>query len=1233
MKKTIHTDLRDHIINNISKAIENGYIHIVYQPVIRTMSGKLCGAEVLTRWLDPDRGLILPEEYIPILEDAHKIHILDRFVIEQVCEDIYERVQNDIPVIPVSFNLSGYDFVDGDPCRLIEDLVTKYRLRKNFISFEITESTFLIDDDASKQGINKLFEGGYKIRLDDFGSEYSSLNILNDLEFEEIKIDMQFLHNPSHKSRHIIKSIVSMAKALGIHTLVKGAETEEQVDFLKSIGCEKIQGNYYGKTQPYDDMMQHCRDFGILIESDGEGGLFDKAGLTDVNESTPLAIVMDDGDKFVPLYINDECKETLDSIIPPGSAFLGDKVDSSYESMFDKFREFAPQIIQSNKNETTTYVENGQFIRLSAGMLAEFGQMHIYRIELYNITYNQDEERSKIFDSMIRNTANIYSGIYLWDVVTDSETVIKSDNSEEQVGKQINKVSVYYANIADKVIYQDDRDRFRDFFDPNFIYEISEKSKRGFAVEEFRFKQNDGNYKWLSVVALVLDKAEGRPILVLVRDTAFNDSEFRNSFAKRLLGARDYERYSADGSKWSMDGELWRYLMKNSSICYFWKDRERRFVGASQSFLDAFEIKDISEIYGKTDEDLGWNVDDTLYKRDELAVINQGKRIVNSIGTCVIKGDPRTIAATKLPIYQNGEIIGLLGYFVDTEASFATRESLRNITYTDQITGSLNYRGLIGAEIRFDENFRNNNEEFIAVIIDIPEYDRIRQRYGEKIGDELLKKVHGYIKDFVDIDAVISRLEMCRFIIISRILAKSNSRERIQNCVKSIHDIHDIDGFPCTLLPQYTFVMRSEVKSMDALMDKLFERLAIVEEESYSTTLYSAERIIFDREKFDQMDERIYIMDPENYDLLYVNNIVKSDLRLSDDYDISHRKCYEVLTGSDEPCANCPLSKCTNDRFYTWNNHNSVNGKDFLVRDTLIPWKGRYAKFSMSVCLTNYKESVEKGQEFIYREMAINDAVTIAMQQSSVDVGINKLLQKIGEDFKASGAYILEDNGSDTCNRTYEWHRHDADKDNAGNTVSTPLKLGNRSLGFLNLDDPETDNIESVELMMQTLSRFVSFMIRDRDLLRELDATGNRDPMTGVMNRRALKDSVHYINDSSVALIFGDLNGLKAMNDTGGHEAGDAMIKSAANLMSSLVGSENVYRMGGDEFLIVTKMASSDEADELLKSLRTKCDEKGISIAFGCVWKEGPVPDIEELAKEADRRMYLNKQFMHKNRS
>ncbi len=1271
-----------YIVDHLDEALALGYIQVYYQPVVRTLTGKLCSAEALTRWIDPVYGFLSPGVFIPVLEEAHLIHKLDAYVASEVGRQIRYQIDNALPKVPISFNLSRMDFLEGHPFETIERVARQYDLQHDYIRCEITESTLMADKEKMKEEIARLHNAGFEIWMDDFGSGYSSLNILKEFYFDEIKIDMMFLRNLNDQGRHILKSIVTMAKGLGIHTLVEGAETEEQIAFLKQIGCERIQGYYYGKPQPFEDMMQHCRDFGIAVETEAEQQLYERAGLTDLNTDAPLALILDDGSSFEPLYVNEEYCNTLATLGIESREQHVAGINSPFYGMDKKLHEFAIKPISSGEEEMLTFVSNGQYMRLQIKTLAGFDGTYIHKAELYNVTHNEDEERSRLFDSILRNAASIYRGIYLWDPEADTGLVVESYFAMEKVGSTVTDATEYFHNIMEKVVYPDDLPHFRRFMNAERASETIRNNGRGFISEEFRFRQPDGNYRWITLLLQIMYKMDHQPILMLIRDTGFDQQEYRESFAKRLIGAEDYDRYTAEGQKWSVDGELWRNLMQHSPVCYFWKDAQCRFVGASQSFLEAFGIQNIQEILGKTDEEIGWNLDNQRYAQDERDVLEKGIKIQNAGGICVIKGQPRAIAATKVPIYQNGRIIGLLGFFIDTEHAASYQKSWEHVSLEDEVTGCLNYHGAISAGIRFDEGYKDRDQNFIGIVLDVPEYELILQRYGLEIAKELLRRVADEIRDYISMDAVVARIDSAKFLIFERLADVNQARDEFGRFLQKLTDIHDIRGYACTLNPQYTFAWRSEVKSLDAMIAMLMDRLAIAEKEDYQRTLYSAERIVFDREKFDESDERIYITDPENYDLLYINRATLQDLGYPADYDIRGKKCHEVLLGAKEPCSFCSNPMCRRDRFYSWNFHNPSTGKDYLTRDTLIPWRDRQVKFSMSINLTNYKESLKEGQEFVYREMAINDAVSVAMQQADQNAGIQKLLQKLGEEFGADRAYIFEEEGKRVVSNTYEWVRKgiSAEKENLQHipedvvdgfysafdrgepiiiqdleewkdtsplayamlkpqgihsVIAVQLKSGNRELGFIGLDNPIMGNTGAITMMLETLSRFVTFMIRDRDYVQKLDDLSSRDTLTGVMNRRALRTVGAKIGaNHSFAMIFGDLNGLKKMNDKEGHEAGDAMIRTAANVMSSLVGSDHVFRIGGDEFLILEELDSQDEADALLKKLRERCEQESVSVAFGCVWKEGGTTnlrDLEELAGEADRRMYLNKEYMHRN--
>lgn len=232
---------RAFVLENFNAALEKGHIKIYYQPVVRTMTGKICGVEALARWEDPVYGRLTPNVFIPVLEQARLIHKLDCYVLNQVAKQLHYRLANKQPVLPVSINLSRHDFNLMDPFRMVENVISRYDLQRDYIRIEVTETALVKEKHNLIQTLRQFQRSGYQVWLDDFGSAYSSLNVLHNYHFDELKIDMAFLRNFNEKSRRILKAIVLMAKELGVHTLAEGAETKAQVDFLKDIGCEKIQ--------------------------------------------------------------------------------------------------------------------------------------------------------------------------------------------------------------------------------------------------------------------------------------------------------------------------------------------------------------------------------------------------------------------------------------------------------------------------------------------------------------------------------------------------------------------------------------------------------------------------------------------------------------------------------------------------------------------------------------------------------------------------------------------------------------------------------------------------------------------------------------------------------------------------------------------------------------------------------------------------------------------------------
>ena len=246
-------NMKQYIVNNVDLALDRGDIKVYYQPVVWAKNRKLCGYEALAKWEDEEYGFISPGVFIPILEEYRQVHKLDMIVIDTVCKDLRMLLDKKAPTVPVSVNFSRLDFELTDVVEILESCVQQYDIPREYLHVEVTESALSGRLDFLKGYLNRLRDLGYPLWLDDFGSGFSSLNVLKDFEFDVLKIDMVFLSSfktHEEKTKAIIKNIVNMANDIGMHTLTEGVETTQEADFLNSIGCQRLQGFLFGKAMP-----------------------------------------------------------------------------------------------------------------------------------------------------------------------------------------------------------------------------------------------------------------------------------------------------------------------------------------------------------------------------------------------------------------------------------------------------------------------------------------------------------------------------------------------------------------------------------------------------------------------------------------------------------------------------------------------------------------------------------------------------------------------------------------------------------------------------------------------------------------------------------------------------------------------------------------------------------------------------------------------------------------------
>ena len=323
---------RQYVIENIDRAIKEKWIQMYMQPIIRAVNERVCDVEALARWIDPEIGFLSPADFIPALEDAGLIYKLDLYMLEQILDSMKEETAAGFYVVPHSINLSRSDF---DACDIVEEIrrrVDEAGVDRSLITIEITESVIGGSFEFMKEQVERFRDLGFPVWMDDFGSGYSSLDVLQSIPFDLIKFDMSFMRklDEGDGGKIILTELMKMATSLGVDTVCEGVETKDQVRFLREIGCSKLQGFYFSKPVPFET-LKSLRVSNTLIprENPQESNYYERIGRVNLFDLSFLAN-MDDS----------ETKNTFDTV-PMGIMEVnagGDKV--KYVRSNPSFRDF-----------------------------------------------------------------------------------------------------------------------------------------------------------------------------------------------------------------------------------------------------------------------------------------------------------------------------------------------------------------------------------------------------------------------------------------------------------------------------------------------------------------------------------------------------------------------------------------------------------------------------------------------------------------------------------------------------------------------------------------------------------------------------------------------------------------------------------------------------------------------------------------------------------------------------
>ena len=487
-------NFRSHIIRSFHEAMQQGFIKVFYQPEVRVMTREICGFEALARWNDPVYGMISPGIFVPVLEEAHLSPQLDLYIIERVCQSI-DQMRREVPgweLLRVSVNLSRVDFRLLDVLQAIEDIRIRYNITHDMLNIEVTEGALSEDEVFLQSEIARLRAAGYEVWMDDFGSGYSSLNNIKDFVFDVIKIDMKFLRsfevNP--KSRVVLRSIVNMAKELGMHTLAEGVETEEQFAFLREIGCEKVQGYLFSAPIPLSKAIDFCygEKAQLTPEPTELNSYYAEIGRINVLSSDPLqshsggmngemlslAILERHEDEIRYLYQSSMFQEFMHSIQ------LGEESAHTphYERRLKQHRRMVARMMdeadRTGREVYTDFITHNAFNSMRLHLVTRDAKdtRAVFLMATVNISRFSPEAGS--MQESLNQIVALYDRIDLYDLETKKVTQLYREVCEPRIIESYGHFEEFVRGYAEEMLLPEERVPFQKFYSEKHLRAILE---------------------------------------------------------------------------------------------------------------------------------------------------------------------------------------------------------------------------------------------------------------------------------------------------------------------------------------------------------------------------------------------------------------------------------------------------------------------------------------------------------------------------------------------------------------------------------------------------------------------------------------------------------------------------------------------------------------------------------------------------------------------------------------
>lgn len=427
-------------------------------------------------------------------------------------------------------------------------------------------------------------------------------------------------------------------------------------------------------------------------------------------------------------------------------------------------------------------------------------------------------------------------------------------------------------------------------------------------------------------------------------------------------------------------------------------------------------------------------------------------------------------------------------------------------------------------------------------------------------------------------------------------------------------------------------------------------------------------------EFFENLNELVYVADADTYEFIYMNRKALSICGLTSLDETRGKKCYEVLQNASTPCKICNNRELVPGQFKEWRYYNPVYDRHTMVKDTVIERDGRRLRIEIAIDISADTRQNEIIRDYQTREALINEALRTAMQASDPETSLKIAIEYLGKALGGDRVYIFEKNAEGGDDNTYEWVASGVSpqrdslqnvppevcegwyrifsedrcvviddvedvrtknplqyeilkRQDISSVTVVPLCDDGRVIGFYGVDNPPSESLHYISNMLQIMGHFIESLLKMRNLFRNLQRMSYLDQLTQIGNRYAMVKYIEAMRPKeSVGIVYGDITGLKRVNDSKGHTAGDQLILASCACMKDVFGDAGkLFRIGGDELLAICAGIGETDFQERFEKLKKVMAESSLNMAMGADWKSAGTTEINVVLAAAEAQMYKDK--------